>query len=458
MPLPSLIQTSETFNTWFDATNNLISHVSNTSVYVLASQNATPNTTTGNISLNGTMTTASLIANANVSFGGTTLASGVLRVTSNSTQGNGAVIVSGNTFDVSMTNVVFSGTDVSIAPNTIFQGTTVTINSTAVLTKNTSISSPLFVANSNASVNTITVAATNVLAILVNSTVATFSTNSTTFTANATNSFFTGTNLTISPNTVIEGKLTVNSQVIVNNALVINGNTTLGGTLQINADFVGNASANLSGVGTIGAALSVGATDVIFRVASDVANKVVSGIAQANTTQYRHLVVFNVGTQTILFEHANTTVGANAVLCPANTNAPIYSGGTCLLYYDANTSIQKWRVIASHAPDANSTVRGLVNTSTQTFAGDKTFQNAASFSNTVSITGNVTMSNTVSITGNVTMSNTVSITGNVTMSNTATITGNATFHRGMTVNNTIDLNTLTTSRLVLPVGSDKWST
>jgi len=395
MPLPSLIQTSETFNTWFDATNNLISHVSNTSVYVLASQNATPNTTTGNISLNGIMTTASLIANANVSFGGTTLASGVLRVTSNSTQG--AVIVTGNTFAVNMVNVVFSGMDLSIGPNTVFQGNTVIFNSIAFLTKNTSISTTLFVANSNTTVNTITVAPTNVLAILVNSTVATFSTNSTTFTANATNSFFTGTNLTISPNTVIEGKLTVNSQVTVNNALVINGNTSLGGALQINPSFVGISSTNLSG-GAIGDPLAIGATDVIFRVASSTADHVVSGIQQANPTQYRHLVVFNVGTNTIFFQHANTYVGANAVLCPANTNVAVLGGGACLLYYDANTSIQKWKVIASNPPDANATVRGLVNTSAQTFAGDKTFKN------------------------------------------------------------TIDLNTLPTSRLVLPVGENKWST
>lgn len=410
MPLPALIQTSDTFNTWFDATNNLISHVSNTSVYVLVN-----NTATGNVLVNGTFQTATMIANANVVLGGTTLSAGVLRVTTNATQNT--VTLTGQEFAVSMSNVSFSGTDVSIAPNTIFQGTSVTINSTATLTKNTSVLSTLLVAQSNATVNTVTVGATNVIAVSVNSTVSTFATNSTTYTVNAANIFFTSTNLTLSPNTVVNGQLTVNNTLTVNGNTSFGGNVTftknmvLGGSIAFSASFIGNALADLSGLGTIAAPLTPAANDVIFRVGAIVADKVVSGIEQANTNQYRQLVVFNVGTNAIFFQHANGAVGANAVLCPANTNFQIPAGGTCLLYYDANTSIQKWRVISAPVvPDANSTVSGLVNTSSQTFAGIKTFN------------------------------------------------ANAVFNGWLTVNNTIDLNTLSTSRLVLPVGSDKWST
>ena len=56
MPLPDFLSTSNTFRQWLATTNNLISHVDNTSVYILASQNATPRVTTGNISIDGTIT------------------------------------------------------------------------------------------------------------------------------------------------------------------------------------------------------------------------------------------------------------------------------------------------------------------------------------------------------------------------------------------------------------------
>lgn len=409
MPLPALIQTSDTFNTWFDATNNLISHVSNTSVYVLVN-----NTASGNVAVTGTVQTASIIANANVVLAGTTLSAGVLKVTTNSSQNT--VTVSGQEFSVNMTNTVFSGTDLTVAPNTTFNGTT-TLTGVTTLTKNTSIITTGLVVTSNATTNATTIGTANVVVVSVNSTVSTFSTNSTTYTVNAANIFFTSTNLTLSPNTVINGQLTVNNALTVNGNTSFGGNVTftknmvLGGSLSFGASFIGNAIADLSGLGTVAAPLTPSANDVIFRVGAIVADKVVSGIEQANTSQYRQLVVFNVGTNAIFFQHANNTVGANAVLCPGNTNFQIPAGGTCLVYYDANTSIQKWRVISAPiVPDANSTVSGLVNTSSQTFAGIKTFN------------------------------------------------ANAVFNGWLTVNNTIDLNTLSTSRLVLPVGADKWST
>ena len=56
MPLPDFLSTSNTFRQWLATTNNLTSHVDNTSVYILVSQNATPRLSTGNISVNGTIT------------------------------------------------------------------------------------------------------------------------------------------------------------------------------------------------------------------------------------------------------------------------------------------------------------------------------------------------------------------------------------------------------------------
>jgi hypothetical protein len=66
MPLLDFLATSNTFRQWLHTTNNLISTISNTSVFILVSQNATPNTTTGNVSINGTMSIVTVTANGTV--------------------------------------------------------------------------------------------------------------------------------------------------------------------------------------------------------------------------------------------------------------------------------------------------------------------------------------------------------------------------------------------------------
>lgn len=58
MPLPSFIQLANTFGQWVSVTNNLISHVDNTSAYILVAQNATPRVSSGNVSIDGVLTVA----------------------------------------------------------------------------------------------------------------------------------------------------------------------------------------------------------------------------------------------------------------------------------------------------------------------------------------------------------------------------------------------------------------
>ena len=83
MPLPSIIQTTDSFNTWFDATNNLISHVANTSVYLQVAQNATPSVSTGNVSLNGTATIVNLTTSNVLSVNGNTTINGIATFNAN---------------------------------------------------------------------------------------------------------------------------------------------------------------------------------------------------------------------------------------------------------------------------------------------------------------------------------------------------------------------------------------
>lgn len=70
MPLPNILSGEDTFRTWFDATNNLISHVSNTSAYPLLSNSTVTYTSNGDLNLDGTLRVRNLIANGEVTFNG----------------------------------------------------------------------------------------------------------------------------------------------------------------------------------------------------------------------------------------------------------------------------------------------------------------------------------------------------------------------------------------------------
>lgn len=124
MPLPSLILTTDTFNTWFHATNNLISHLGSTNAYILVSSSATPPPSTGNIRVNGTATFLTLVVNTTMNvYSGATI--------------NGAVALS-NTLSV-VGSVTFSNT-VSIVRDLALSGDiTGAVNITVSQNVNTSI-------------------------------------------------------------------------------------------------------------------------------------------------------------------------------------------------------------------------------------------------------------------------------------------------------------------------------
>ena len=314
---------------------------------------------------------------------------------------------------------------------------------------------------------------------------------------------------TLSNTLAVTGAVTLSSTLGVTGATTLTGNAafssnaifsagvTLGGPVDWKNSFVVNSASALSGAG-VASPLAVDANTTVFRLESSVADKVVAGIQQANTSQYRQLVLFNISDYGVYFQHANTTANANSVLCPGNTNFHIPTHGTALLYYDANTSVQKWRVISAPISEtfvaviANTTANGYVSTTTQSFAGAKTFAaavtasstlgvtgattlsstlgvtgattlsstvgvtGAATLSNTLAVTGATTLSSTVGVTGAATLSSTLGVTGAATLSSTLGVTGAATVNGIMTVANTVNLN-VTYGRLVLPVGADKWS-
>ena len=456
MPLPSVVQGTDTFNTWLDATNNVITHVANTSVYVLVN-----NTAAGNISITGQVTTATLLANANVVLGATTLgaATPVFKLTTNSTNAN-TIAILGTNLTIAMTNTVMSGTYLSIGQNTSIVGTlTVTSNTTfsntLIVTGNTTLSNTIAVTGATTLSNTLAVtgAATlsNTIAVTGAATLGSATLGSTLAVTGAT---------TLSNTLAVTGATTLTGNAAFSSNAIFSAGVTLGGPVDWKSSFIVNSASALSGAGTA-TPLEVAATTTVFRLQSSVADKVIAGIVQANTSQYRQLVVFNTSDYGVYFQHANTAANANSVLCPGNTNFHIPSQGTALLYYDANTSIQKWRVISAPISEAfvaviaNTTANGYVSTTTQSFAGAKTFTGAVVASSTLGVTGATTLGSTLGVTGATTLAGMTATTGS--FSGTLGVTGAATVNGIMTVANTVNLNTSTYGRLVLPVGADKWS-
>jgi len=103
-----------------------------------------------------------------------------------------------------------------------------------------------------------------------------------------------------------------------------------------------------------------------------------------------------------------------------NVSASAFAGtGTALTALNA-TALTTGTVPLGQLSSANSSANGVVDTTTQTFAGNKTFQNATSFSSTVSITGAVNALSTLGVTGTFTALGLSTLTGNATFSGSRT--------------------------------------
>ena len=151
----------------------------------------------------------------------------------------------------------------------------------------------------------------------------------------------------------------------------------------------------------------------------------------------------------------NTAITAGTITLSGvtvGTNASTLSAGTLpLARLDANvilttsttginaSALSTGTVPLARLSSANTTANGVVDTTTQTFAGDKTFQNAASFSNTVSITGAANALSTLGVSGTLNALGQLSVTGNAGFGQDVTITGNLTVSGTTTYINTTNL-------------------
>lgn len=361
MPLPPIIQPIDTFNTWFDATNNVISHIGNTSAYIQVAQNATPSVSTGNVALNGIATITQVVATGNVVLGGvsSTCATPVFSVVNNATP---TLNVIATTVGISAVTTEFSGSNLNIASNTQVNGI-FTAQANASFTKNVSFSG----ANTDIGGGRLTVTAN-----------AQF----------AANTNVAGTTFNVTANSVLQGNVIINAtSLIVNAATTFNEGLILGGPVSWSNAHIFNTTLTGDGIQS----LVLGANVTILRINATGSGNLISSIQAVNTSQYRHLTVFNISPNPIYFQHGNTAASTNSIYCPGNTDFMIPTQGTAILYYDANNSVQRWRVMSAPIgvdPLATVSASGMVGyNGTQTFGGNKVFQN------TVTVTANLSMSN-----------------------------------------------------------------
>jgi len=129
---------------------------------------------------------------------------------------------------------------------------------------------------------------------------------------------------------------------------------------------------------------------------------------------------------------SGVTVGTNASTLSAGT-LPLARLDSNVILTTSTTGINASALSTGTVPlallsSANTTANGVVDTTTQTLAGNKTFQNAASFSNTVSITGAANALSTLGVTGTLSALGQLSVTGNATF-DTSTLFVDATNDR-----------------------------
>lgn len=171
MPLPSLVQLANTFGQWVNATNNLISHVDNTSVYIIVSQNATPRVSTGNVSINGTATIATVNITSALTANSSNGTSGQI-LTSNGTGAYWAPApASVNTTGGTGSIQFYNGTTIGSSANLVFNGTSIFVGNS---TSNGNYGQTTLAVSNTTNTTTITPVGVTIGTTVVNTTVASF--------------------------------------------------------------------------------------------------------------------------------------------------------------------------------------------------------------------------------------------------------------------------------------------
>ncbi len=342
--LPSIVQTTDSFNTWFDATNNVISHLANTSVFLLLSQNATPSVAQGNAAFGNVVTIPTLVVNTSANVAGTTVnVSANLNHTGTTATFTSNVVVSAATLQVGG-NTTLAGAFVNVATGRLQVTGNVTFSNSMVLVGN-----------------------------------ATFS------------------------NTVsVTGAATFNSTVLVSGVLTANGS----GVTSINASALatgtvpsGRLSGTYSDMTANNATYAFGKSEGALNVNSATSATTAASATAATTATTANNATYAFGkTEGAL----NVNSAATATQATNATSLNSQPGS----YYTNASNLNTGTVGAARLPAANSTANGAITTSAQTFAGAKTFDGSVTANALVVVTGSsLTANGSVGTAGQVLVSN-----------------------------------------------------
>lgn len=266
-------------------------------------------------------------------------------------------------------------------------------------------------------------------------------------------------NKTFDNNVAIIGYLTVgNSTITLNSTTLVLGNAssnlvmnstsvTLNGSQVINSSGTANNAANLNGQAasyyTNASNLSTGTLAIARLDANVILTTSTTGInasaISTGTVPLARLSSANSSANGVVDTTTQSFAGNKSFLDTTTINALSANGGvgTSGQFLTSNGSTIYWSTLS--VVDANSSTSGLVNTATQTFAGNKTFQNTTSFSDTVSITGAVNALSTLGVASTLNALGLLGVSGNATFAQDVVVTGNLTISGTTTYINTTNL-------------------
>lgn len=428
MPLPNFVAQTDIFFTWLDATNNLTSHVDNTSAYLLVAQNATPRTSSGNIALSGTFTlgttvlnTSALVANGN--FLTTLNASAITTGTLPLAQLNSNVILTTSTTGINASALSTGTVPVArLDANVLLTTSTTGINASAISTGTVPLArldANVLLTTSTTGINASALSTGTVpTARLTVASVTDTGVVTTTTQSFAGNKTFTNS-VTISGNLNVLGTTTsvsANNLIVDDSLIQLAANNLTSDLLDIglygnyNGDggahehtglfrdatdglwklFVGLQDAPTSTINTSGVGYAIGTIQTYLTSGGVVANS--SGLTvTANNSYSGTLTVNSVTAQTLtgnLTGTASNATNLNSQPGSYYTNASNLNTGTVpIARLDANvilttsttginaSALSTGTVPLARLTSASASANGIVDTTTQTFAGNKTFQN-----------------------------------------------------------------------------------
>ncbi len=423
MPLPAQIQLANTFGNWVDATNDIIVTAGNSSHYILVSQNATPTVSTGNISVNGVMTLATLKANGGIGTAGQFL-------TSNGSTIHWSTVVDANSSTSGLVNTAAQ----SLEGSKTFLST-VTVTGAATLSNTLAVTGAATLSNTLAVTGDITLSK----GISANGA---FGTAGQFLTSNATVAYWSTLSVVDANSSVsglvntaaqtFTGAKTFSSAMVASSTLGVTGaatfSSTIGVTGAITAAQAGNIipfyfadQASFPSASSYHGAIAHshsdgkvyfahgGSWNEIVDVSSTqtMTNKTVSGVLNgtvgattANTGAFTTLGATGAATlsSTLGVTGAATLSNTLAVTGDLTLSKGISANGgfgTAGQFLTSNATVAYWSTLS--VVDANSSTSGLVNTSTQTFTGNKTFGNDVGISGNLTVSGTTTYINTTNL-------------------------------------------------------------